>query len=92
MESRDSDYLNGGSEKFRNIRTEILFTPLLVILPFVVAIFLIYDWFCRGFSQCSSIYDGELIVGVIILITNIIFDIPFIKSLIIFNRKFFKEK
>jgi len=92
MEKRDNDYLSNGSEKFRNIRTELLFTPLLVILPLVVAIFLIYDWFCRGFSQGFSIYDSELMIGVIILIANIIFDIPFIRSLIIFNRDFFKEK
>ena len=87
MEKRDN-----GLEKFRNIRTEVLFTPLLVILPIVIAIFLIYDWFCRGFLQGFSIYDSELMIGVIILIANIIFDIPFIRSLIIFNRDFFKEK
>lgn len=90
MEHRDNDYLNNGLEKFRNIRTEILFTPLLIILPLLVAIFLIYDWFCRGFSQGNSIYDSELMIGVIILIANIIFGIPFIRSLIIFNKDFFK--
>ena len=92
MKNKDNDYLNNGSENLRNVRTEILFTPLLVILPFVVASFLIYDWFCRGFSQGNSLYDSELMIGIIILIANIIFDIPFIRSLIIFNRDFFKEK
>ena len=92
MELKDNDYLSNGSEKFRNIRTEVLFTPFLVFFPMIVGIFLIYSWFCREFSQGNLIFDSEFMIGVIILIANIIFDIPFIRSLIIFNRDFFKKK
>ena len=68
------------------IRTEILFTPLLIIVPIIVSVFLIYDWFTRGFLANNPSYDGELMLGIIILIGNIIFDIPFIKSLITLSK------
>jgi hypothetical protein len=63
------------------IKIELYFAPLLIILPFIVSILLIQDWFYRGFTAGISIYDGELLLGLIILFGNIIFDIPFIKSL-----------
>ncbi len=63
-----------------------------MILPLIVAIFLIYDWFCRGFLMGSSMYNGELMLGIIIVVANIIFDIPFIVLLIRFNRYKFKKK
>jgi len=40
----------------------------------------------------SSVYDGELILGLIIILGNIIFDIPFIKSLRNFTALFRKSK
>ena len=60
------------------IRTEILLTPLLIIFPLIVGIFLIYGWFDKGLNPA---YYGSLILGIIIIIGNIAFDIPFIKSL-----------
>jgi len=67
----------------RNIvRIEILLTPLLIGLPIIVGFLFIYDWFYRGFLTNSSVFDGELIIGIIILVSNIMFDIPFIKSLL----------
>ena len=53
-------------------RIELWFTPLLISLPIVVSIFLIRDWFYRGFSKGISTYDGELFLAIIILIGNII--------------------
>ena len=64
------------------MRLEFWFAPLLIILPIVVSIFLIRDWFYRGFSLGISTYDGELFLAIIILVGNIIFDVPFLKSLI----------
>ncbi len=92
MDNAEKEYLKNESNELRLVRTEILFTPLLVILPLVVASFLIYDWFCRGFSVGSSIYNGELMLGIIIVVANIIFDVPFIVSLVRFNRYKFKKK
>lgn len=71
-----------GSKNTRSIRLELWFAPLLIILPIVVSIFLIRDWFYRGFSLGISTYDGELFLAIIILVGNIIFDVSFLKSLI----------
>jgi ABC-type phosphate transport system permease subunit len=87
MEYNEKEYMKNESNDLRMVRTEILFTPLLVILPLIVAGFLIYDWYCRGFSQDSSLFNGELMLGIIILVANITFDVPFIKSLIKFKKK-----
>ena len=71
-----------GRNNTRLMRLELWFAPLLIILPIVVSIFLIRDWFYRGFSLGISTYDGELFLAIIILVGNIIFDVPFLKSLI----------
>lgn len=87
MEQDETQYVEIKNNDLRLVRTEIIFTPLLVIAPLIVSGFLIYDWFCRGISQGSSMYDGELMLGIIILVSNIAFDVPFIKSLIKFKKK-----
>jgi Na+/H+ antiporter NhaC len=87
MEKNEEEYLKTEYNNLRIVRTEILFTPLLVLLPLVVAGLLINDWFFSGFSKGVSGYDGELILAIIILVSNIIFDIPFIRSLIQFKKK-----
>jgi len=88
MNEQSVEYLKKGSDDLRGvIRTEIWFTPLLIVLPIVVGVFLIYDWFCRGFSIGSSVFDGELMLGIIILVGNIMFDIPFLKSLLRYRRR-----
>ena len=86
MKENNEEYLKVKDNNLRLVRTEILFTPLLVLLPIVVAIFLINSWFYNGFSKGISEYDGELMLAIIILVFNIMFDIPFIRSLIKFNR------
>jgi Na+/H+ antiporter NhaC len=87
MEKNEEEYLKTEYNNLRIVRTEILFTPLLVLLPLIVAGLLINDWFFSGFSKGVSGYDGELILAIIILVSNIIFDIPFIRSLIQFKKK-----
>ena len=45
------------------VKTEIMLTPLLIVLPLVVAVFLINDWFFSGFLKGNSVYNGELLLG-----------------------------
>ena len=74
-------YLKKEKSTSKVIRTEVLFTPILVIVPFIVGLIFIYDWYVRGFIEGNSGFTGELMIGVVIISINIIFDIPFIKSL-----------
>jgi len=87
MQKNDEEYLKTEYNNLRIVRTEILFTPLLVLLPLVISGLLINDWFFSGFSKGVSGYDGELMLAIIILVSNIMFDIPFIRSLIQFKKK-----
>jgi len=87
MEKNGEEYLKTEYNNLRIVRTEILFTPLLIILPLVVAGLLINDWFSSGFSKGVPGYECELMLAIIILVSNIMFDIPFIRSLIQFNKK-----
>jgi len=70
------------------VRTELLAAPLLVFIPLIIGFLLVYDWYVRDFLENSLNLFGELILGFIISIGNILFDIPFIKSL----KKFKKEQ
>lgn len=82
------EYLKTDYKNLKVIKTEILFTPLLIVFPLIIAGYLISDWYLRGYVQCnSSAFEGELILGIIILIGNVVFDIPFIRSLIAYRKK-----
>lgn len=88
MKKQDMEFIKKKNNYSKLIRTELLFTPLLIILPITVSILLIFDWYIRGFLENNTImYNGELIIGIIILISNFFFDIPFIKSLKAFSNK-----
>jgi hypothetical protein len=84
---KETEYLKKESINVKLLRAELWFAPLLIIAPILVSLFLISDWFYRGFSRGVSTYDGELLLAIIILVGNILFDIPFIKSLITLSRK-----
>lgn len=84
MNKNEMDYIKKGSNFSKVIRTEILFTPLLIIFPLVVGFFLIFSWFDKGFDP---LYFGSFILGIVIIIGNIAFDVPFIKSLIELSKK-----
>lgn len=81
------EYLKTDYSDLKVVKTEIMLTPLLIVLPIVVAIFLINDWFNSGFLKGNSVYNGELLLAIIILVGNIMFDVPFIKSLIQYKKK-----
>jgi len=65
----------------KRIKLEILFTPLILTVPFIVGILLIYDWYNRDITLNQLELEGELMLGIIMLVVNIIFDIPFVNSL-----------
>jgi len=81
MKNKEMYYLKARRSDKNIVRTEMLLTPLLIGLPMIIGILFICDWFYRGFLTYSSVFDGELILGIIILVSNILFDIPFIRSL-----------
>ncbi len=87
MKNKGKEYLETDYNDLKVIKTEAMLTPLLIILPLIVAVFLINDWFFSGFLKGNSAYNGELLLAIIILIGNIMFDVPFIKSLIRYKKK-----
>ena len=83
---------NGYENKKENIRKlllrlELWFAPMLIIVPIGVSFFFIWDWMVRGFSTGSSAYDGELILGLLLLFGNLFFDVLFLQSLHIQKEK-----
>ncbi len=69
------------------LRLELWFAPVLIIVPIGVSLFFLWDWYVRGFSTGSSVYDGELLIGLLLFIGNLIFDIFFLKSLRVLKKK-----
>jgi hypothetical protein len=82
MKEIDMEYIKSQSNNERLIRTEILFTPILVFLPIFIGLLFIHDWYSRGVVEGNTGYFGTLLLGIIIIVGNIFFDIPFIRSLI----------
>ncbi len=69
------------------LRLELWFAPALLIIPLSVAMFFLIDWYVRGFSTGSSLFDGELFIGLLILLGNIFVDIPFLRSIRMLQKK-----
>jgi len=69
------------------LRLELWFAPVLIIVPIGVSLFFLWDWYVRGFSTGSSVYDGELLIGLLLFIGNLMFDIFFLRSLRILKKK-----
>jgi hypothetical protein len=69
------------------LRLELWFAPVLIIVPIGVSLFFLWDWYVRGFSTGSSVYDGELLIGLLLFIGNLMFDIFFLISLRILKKK-----
>ena len=69
------------------LRLELWFAPLLITVPLLVSLVFLGDWYVRGFSTGSSVYDGEFLLGLLILIVNLLFDIPFLRSVRILKKK-----
>jgi len=69
------------------LRLELWFAPLLILIPLVVSLFFIGDWYSRGFSTGSSVHDGELLLGMLLLFGNLAVDIPFLRSIRIIKKR-----
>jgi hypothetical protein len=69
------------------LRLEFWFAPLLLIVPIIVSVVFLLEWYTKGFTTGSSAYDGELLLSILILIGNIFFDIPFIRSIRTLKKK-----
>ncbi len=86
MKNKVKEYLKTDYSNLKVIKTEILLTPILIIIPLLVSGLLINSWFINGFSKDISSHNGELILALIILVGNIIFDIPFASSMIKYKK------
>ena len=87
MKDKKMEYLDNDYNFIRLVRTELVLMPLLIILPLIIGGFFVHEWFYRGYSLGVSDFDGQLILGIIILASNIIFDMPFIRDLIKFRKR-----
>ena len=86
MKNSEKEYLKTNNSNLKVIKTEIVLMPLLIIIPLFIAGFLINSWFINGYLKDVSSYNGELIIAIIILIVNIVFDIPFVFSMIKYKK------
>ncbi|MDH7517259.1 MAG: hypothetical protein QHH19_02810 [Candidatus Thermoplasmatota archaeon] len=86
MDVKDKEYLKTDYNNMKIVKSEVFFAPMLIILPLLVGSFLVFDWFNRGYSLGVSDLNGQLMLGVIILVGNILFDIPFVSSLIRYKK------
>lgn len=69
------------------LRVELWFAPLLLLVPIVVSVVFLLEWYTNGFINGSSEYDGELFLGLILLVGNLVFDIPFVGSIRMLKKK-----
>lgn len=69
------------------LRLELWFAPVLILVPLLVSLFFLWDWYLRGFSTGSPVYDGELLLGLLLLVGNLVFDIPFLRSIRTLSKK-----
>ena len=61
-------------------RLELWLTPLLVIAPVLIGLLLVTEWVFRGVVLGSSAYDAEALLGGLILIGTLVFDVPFLRT------------
>jgi hypothetical protein len=69
------------------LRLELWFAPLLLLIPFIVSLIFLWEWYVKGFIIGVSGYDGELLLGLLLLVGNLVFDIPFLRSIRMLKKK-----
>ena len=69
------------------LRLELWFAPSLLLVPIVVSVVFLLEWYTKGYINGSSEYNGELILGLLLLLGNLLFDIPFVRSIRTLKRK-----
>ena len=78
---KETTYVEPERKRLVVLRAELWLSPLLIIGPLVVSLLMIGNWYTYGYSLETSTYDGQLLLGVLILLGNLLFDIPFLKHL-----------
>jgi hypothetical protein len=61
-------------------RLELWLTPLLVVAPFVIGILLLTEWVYQGVILGSSLYEAEGLLGCLVLVGTLVFDVPFLRT------------
>jgi hypothetical protein len=69
------------------LRLELWFGPLLLLVPIIVSVVFLLEWYTKGFINGFSEYDGELLLGLLLFVGNLVFDIPFVGSIRMLKRK-----
>ena len=69
------------------LRLELWFAPWLLLVPLIVSLVFIGEWYTKGYLTNSPQYNGTLLIGLILMIGNIVFDIPFLRSLRMQKKK-----
>ena len=69
------------------LRLELWFAPLLLLVPLIVSLIFLWEWYAKGLIIGSSSYDGELLLGLLLLVGNLMFDIPFLRSIRMLKKK-----
>ncbi|GAG55556.1 unnamed protein product [marine sediment metagenome] len=87
MSNKAMEYLKNDGNQAKLLRTELMLAPLLVALPVAVSFLFLYHWFENGYSVGNPAFNGELVLAFIILVSNISFDIPFVKTMLRYRKK-----
>jgi hypothetical protein len=69
------------------LRLELWFAPWLLLVPLIVSLVFIGEWYGKGYLANSQQYNGDLLIGLLLLIGNLVFDIPFLRSLRMLKKK-----
>ncbi len=69
------------------LRLELWFAPSLLLVPTLVSVVFLLEWYTKGYITGSSEYNGELILGLLLFLGNLLFDIPFLRSIRTLKRK-----
>jgi len=81
MTQQNTEYMDTRAANEHVRRMAVLLSPVLIMTPLVISIILLVQWFIQGYLQHDARYTTELILGVVIIVGNILFDIPFVQSL-----------
>jgi hypothetical protein len=82
MKKNEIAYINIDLQKKQLVRAEVWSMPFFVLLPLFFSLWLLWRWYIHDSLHTTQTHTGELILGLIILIGNLIFDIPFVNLLI----------
>ena len=69
------------------LRLELWFAPLLLLIPIIVSMVFLLEWYTKGVLTGSSVYDGEMLLGLLLLAGNLVFDILFVRSIRTLKKK-----